>query len=174
VAVERLDDFEREFADVENQLADPEVFGDQERYVGLTRRHKELDAIVSTGRALRQRQEDLVTAREMLTDAAGDDREVLRAEVDDAEAAITELTDQYRLLLLPKDPNDDKNVIVEVRGAEGGEEANLFARDLFEMYRAYAGRMGWSVDVLGSQPSDMGGVSEASFVVKGDGAWTHL
>src|SRR5689334_13521276 len=121
MAVERLDDFEREFADVENQLADPDVFGDQERYVGLTRRHKELDAIVGTGRTLRQRQEDLVTAREMLTEASGDDRELLRAEVDDAEAAIAELTDQYRLLLLPKDPNDDKNVIVEVRGAEGGE-----------------------------------------------------
>jgi peptide chain release factor 1 len=172
--VERLEDFEREFADVEAHLADPDVFADQERYVTLTRRHKELDAIVSVGRALRQREEDLATAREMLTDTAGDDREVLRAEVDGAEAAIEELSAQYRLLLLPKDPNDDKDVIVEIRGAEGGEEANLFAGDLFDMYRAYAGRMGWSIELLGSQPSDMGGYSDVSFLVKGDGVWSHL
>lgn len=172
--LERLGDFERELDDVEAHLADPDVFADQERYVGLTRRHKELDAIVTTGRALRQHQEDLVTAREMLTDAAGDDREMLRSEVDDAEAAIAELSEQYRLLLLPKDPNDDKNVIVEVRGAEGGEEANLFARDLYEMYRAFAQRRGWGFELLGSQPSDMGGVSEASFRLVGDGVWSRL
>jgi peptide chain release factor 1 len=172
--LERLVDFEREFDDIEAHLADPDVFADQERYVTLTRRHKELDAIVTTGRALRQHQEDLATAREMLTDASGEDREMLRAEVDDAEAAIAELTEQYRLLLLPKDPNDDKNVIVEVRGAEGGEEANLFARDLFEMYRAFAQRMGWGFELLGSQPSDMGGVSEASFRLVGDGVWSRL
>src|SRR5262245_41386616 len=172
--LERLDDFERELADVEARLADPDVIADQERLVTTARRHKELDAIVTTGRSLAARQEDLATARELLTEAAGEDREVLRAEVDDAEAAIAELEEQYRLLLLPKDPNDDKNVIVEVRGAEGGEEANLFARDLFDMYRAYAGRMGWSIEVLGGQPSDMGGYSEASFLVKGDGVWPRL
>jgi peptide chain release factor 1 len=171
---ERLEDFEREYADVEARIADPEVIADRERHVVLTRRYKELEGIVTTGRALRSRREDLVTAREMLSEAAGDDRELLRQEVDEAEAAIADLEEEYRLLLLPRDPNDDKNVIVEVRGAEGGEEANLFARDLLEMYRAYAGRMGWSVEMLGTQPSDMGGVSEASFLVKGDGVWSRL
>ncbi len=172
--LERLDDFERELADVEARLGDPEAVADRARFVALTRRHKELDAIVGTGRALRARQEDLAAARELLAEATGDDREMLRAEAEEAEAAIATLTDEYRLLLLPRDPNDDKNVIVEVRGAEGGEEANLFARDLLDMYRAYAARMGWSVELLGTQPSDMGGVSEASFLVKGDGVWSRL
>ena len=78
------------------------------------------------------------------------------------------------MLLLPKDPNDDRNVIVEIRGAEGGEEANLFARDLFEMYQAYAGRLGWGFEVLGSDPSDMGGFNEVTFLLKGDGVWTRM
>jgi peptide chain release factor 1 len=172
--LEQLDDLERELAEVEARLADPELIADQPRYVEVARRYKELETVVATGRALRTRQEDLATARELLTDADGDDRELLRAEVEEAEAAIEELTDEYRLLLLPRDPNDEKNVIVEVRGAEGGEEANLFARDLFEMYRAYAGRMGWPVEVLSSQPSDMGGFSDVSFLVKGDGVWSRL
>src|SRR3546814_6355148 len=90
----------------------------------------------------------------MLTDLDGDDREVMRLEVSEAEADIERLEAELKILLLPKDPNDGKNVIVEVRGAEGGEEANLFARDLFEMYQAYAGRMGWKLEVLGSDRSE--------------------
>jgi len=172
--LDRLPEFERELADVEAHLADPDVIADQQRYVATARRYKELEGIVATGRSLQGRYDDLATARELLPGASGEDREVLRAEADEAEAAIAELEDQYRLLLLPRDPNDEKDVIVEVRGAEGGEEANLFARDLFEMYRAYAGRRGWAVEVLGSQPSDLGGYSEVSFLVKGDGVWSRL
>src|SRR3546814_2120114 len=85
-----------------------------------------------------------------------------------AEADIERLEAELKILLLPKDPNDGKNVIVEVRGAEGGEEANLFARDLFEMYQAYAGRMGWKLEVLGSDPSDMGGFNDITFMLKGE------
>src|SRR5205809_646702 len=82
---------------------------------------------------------------------------------------IERLTATLRLLLMPKDPNEGKNVIVEIRGAEGGEEANLFARDLFEMYQGYSGRMGWRLEVLGSDPSDMGGFNDITFLLKGDG-----
>ena len=118
-------------------------------------------------RELRQRTEDLETAKEMLSELDGDDREVMRAEVAEAEADIARLEDELELLLLPKDPNDGKNVIVEIRGAEGGEEANLFARDLFEMYQGYAGRMGWKLEVLGSEPSDMGGFNDITFLLDG-------
>jgi peptide chain release factor 1 len=104
----------------------------------------------------------------------GDERDILRAEIDAAEAAITRLTGELRVLLLPRDPNDDRNVIVEIRGAEGGEEANLFARDLYEMYRAFAARQGWSVDVLGTDPSDLGGFNEVTFAMKGDGVWARM
>jgi hypothetical protein len=150
--LERLADLEREFNEVEARLADPDLIADQARYQEVTRRYRELEAIVTRTRELRQRTEDLETAREMLRDVEGEDRDVVRAEIDDAEAVIARLNEEIRLLLLPKDPNDDKNVIVEIRGAEGGEEANLFARDLFEMYQAYASRMGWKSEVLGSDP----------------------
>jgi peptide chain release factor 1 len=110
----------------------------------------------------------------MLTDLDGDDREEMRAEATEAEADIERLEAELRLLLLPKDPNEGKNVIVEIRGAEGGEEANLFARDLFEMYRGFASRMGWKLEVLGTDPSDMGGYNEITFLLKGDGVWPRL
>ena len=172
---ERLEELEREFLDVEARLGDPDLIADQTRYQVVAKRYRELEPIVERTRELRARREDLETAREMLTGSAtDDDRELLRAEVDDAEAAIVRLTGELRLLLLPRDPNDERNVIVEIRGAEGGEEANLFARDLFEMYRAFAARQGWKVEVLGTDPSDLGGYNEVTFAVKGDGVWARM
>ena len=172
--LDRLDDLEKEFFEVEARLADPALLGDQTRYGEVAKRYRELEAIVMRARDLREAMSDLSTAREMFTDASGDDREMLRAEIDQAETSIARLDAEIKLLLLPRDPNDDKNVIVEVRGAEGGEEANLFARDLFEMYRAYASRMGWKLEMLGSSPSDMGGLSDVTFLLKGDGVWTRM
>ena len=172
---ERLEELEREFLDVEARLGDPDLIADQTRYQVVAKRYRELEPIVERTRELRARREDLETAREMLTGSAtNDDRELLRVEVDDAEAAIVRLTGELRLLLLPRDPNDQRNVIVEIRGAEGGEEANLFARDLFEMYRAFAARQGWKVEVLGTDPSDLGGYNEVTFAVKGDGVWARM
>jgi peptide chain release factor 1 len=172
--LERLDDLERELVDVEARMADPELIADQSRYQDVTRRYRELEGLVTPLRELRQRTEDLETAKEMMSDLDGDDREVMRAEVAEAEADILRLEADLKLLLLPKDPNEGKNVIVEIRGAEGGEEANLFARDLFEMYSAYAGRMGWRMEVLGSDPSDMGGYHDITFLLKGEGVWPRL
>jgi peptide chain release factor 1 len=172
--LERLDELEREHSEVEARLADPQVFADQNRYQELAKRHHELEAIVSRARELRQAQADLSTAREMLSGASGDDREMVRAEVDGAEAAIARLSEEIKLLLLPRDPNDARNVIVEIRGAEGGEEANLFARDLFEMYRAFAARQGWRLEVLGSDPSERGGFNEIAFLLRGDGVWSRM
>ncbi|MDQ2650176.1 MAG: peptide chain release factor 1 [Actinomycetota bacterium] len=172
--LERLGDLEREFDEVEARMADPELIADQSRYQDVTRRYRELEALVSRSRELRQRTEDLETAKEMLTDLDGDDREVMRVEASEAEADIERLETELRLLLLPKDPNEGKNVIVEIRGAEGGEEANLFARDLFEMYQGYAGRMGWKLEVLGSDPSDMGGFNDITFLLRGEGVWPRM
>jgi peptide chain release factor 1 len=172
--LERLADLEREFNEVEARMADPDLIADQARYQDVTRRYRELEAIVTRTRELRQRTEDLETAREMLRDVEGEDRDVIRAEIDDAEAVIARLNEEIRLLLLPKDPNDDKNVIVEIRGAEGGEEANLFARDLFEMYQGFAGRRGWRLEVLGTDPSEKGGFNEVTFTLRGEGVWTHM
>ena len=172
--LDRIDKLEHEFADVEARLADPDVFADQDRYRELARRHKELSVLVACGRDLRTRMSDAATAREMFPDLTGDDREMIRVEITEADADVERLTAEMQLLLLPKDPNQDRNVIVEIRGAEGGEEANLFARDLFGMYQGYAQRQGWRLEVLNTDVSDMGGFNEITFLVAGDGAWTRL
>ncbi len=172
--LERLDELARELADVEARLSDPDVYADQARSTDLARRHKELEAIVSRSRDLARHSDDLIAAREMYGEADGGDRALLREEVDEAEAAIERLTGEIRLLLLPRDPNDGRNVIVEIRGAEGGEEANLFARDLFRMYEAYAARRGWTLEVLGAEASDLGGFDQVTFQVRGEGVWTAL
>jgi len=172
--LDRLDDLEREFLEVEARLADPELQKDQGRATELNKRYRELSEIVTRARELRGAMSDLATAKEMFGGASGDDREMLRGEIDQAEATIERLDGEIKVLLLPSDPNEGKNVIVEIRGAEGGEEANLFARDLFEMYRAYATRMKWRFEMLGSSPSDMGGFSDVTFLLKGDGVWTRM
>jgi peptide chain release factor 1 len=117
---------------------------------------------------------DLDTARSLLAEAEGEDRETWRAEVNDLEAELARLEAELRVLLLPRDPNDGKNVIVEIRGAAGGEEANLFARDLFDMYERFANRNGWRLEVLDAQPSDLGGFQSVTFVLKGDTVWTRM
>ena len=172
--LERLESLEQEFGDVEARLADPDVFADQARYTELARRHHELDAIVTRARELRARRADLDYAKQLLTESAGDERDFARDEVEAATADLERLEAELKVLLLPKDPNDHRNVIVEIRGAEGGEEANLFARDLFQMYEGFAGRQGWRLEVLGSDPSAMGGYNEVTFVLAGDGAWTRM
>ena len=172
--LDRLAGLEQEFADVEARLADPDVFADQSRYADLARRHKELDAVVSRARELRTRLGDLELAKQMLTESSGADREFARDEAEAAEADVARLEDELRMLLLPKDPNDDRNVLVEIRGAEGGEEANLFARDLYGMYEGFAGRQGWKLEVLGADPSPMGGYNEIVFKLAGDGVWSRM
>jgi len=125
-------------------------------------------------RRYRVRAADAQAARELLAVATDDERGPLHEELVDAEHDIEALEEELRLLLLPKDPNDGRAVIVEIRGAEGGEEANLFARDLFDMYRAYAAAKGWSVEVLSLDASDLGGVNQVTFLVNGDTAWSRL
>ena len=173
--LERLEGLEREYEAVLIQLSDPDVVGDQKRLREVSRRHRDLEPVVAAFREYRAAEEDLATAREMQADAEpGEERDMIRAEIEGAEARMAELDERLKVLLLPKDPNDGKNVIVEIRGAEGGEEANLFARDLYEMYTRYAERKGFGLEVLGSDPSDMGGFNQVTFMVKGDAAWSHF
>jgi peptide chain release factor 1 len=172
--LDRLRDLEREHQDLEARLGDPDLLADQGRYQEVARRYSELTPIVDAAQQLRARTADLEAAKELLSGLDGDEREEMRAEVASAEADMERLDAELKLLLVPKDPNDGRNVIVEIRGAEGGEEANLFARDLFDMYQGYAGRMGWKAEVLGSDPSDMGGYNLVTFLLKGDGVWPRM
>jgi len=155
-------------------MGDPELTRDPERLADAGRRYVELKAIVEVADELDARTEDLAAAKELLTDAPAAEREAMRSEATEAEADIERLEGELRLLMLPKDPNDDKNVIVEIRGAEGGEEANLWARDLFEMYRSFAANQGWKFETLNTDPSDMGGYNEVTFKVSGDGVWSRM
>lgn len=163
-----------ELAETEAHLADPDVISDTDRLQAAGRRYKELDAVLAVGRPLQQASDDLLAARELLDLSEGDDREMFRAEVVSLEAEIARLEEEFRALLLPADPNDGRNVIVEIRGAEGGEEANLFARDLFNMYQAFATIHGWSTELLESNDSDMGGFNYVMFMAKGEDAWARL
>ena len=106
--------------------------------------------------------------------ANDDERVVLQTELAETQAELAALEEELRLLMLPKDPNDGRAVIMEIRGAEGGEEANLFARDLYDMYRAFAATKGWSVEVLNHDDSDLGGVNQVTMLINGDTAWSRL
>ena len=170
----RLLALRREFDELENRLADPEVLAEQVRYIELSRRYRELQPIVERSAELSGAEGDLEAAKELMAATSGDERNLWRAEAGLADATVARLTEELKMLLLPSDPNDTRNVIVEIRGAEGGEEANLFARDLFEMYRAYAGRVGWRFSTISSSPSDMGGYSDVTFSVAGEGVWSRM
>ncbi|HZI39950.1 MAG TPA: peptide chain release factor 1, partial [Acidimicrobiia bacterium] len=172
---ERLAGLEEEFDALEARLADIYAAGDQASSRTAGQRHAELKPIIDTFRELRTTRSQLDEARDMLrTETDAEMREMAREEVAEKESSVADLEGRLKVLLLPKDPNDDKNVILEIRGAEGGEEANLFAGDLVRMYQAYAAQQKWKVEVLSSQPSDMGGFKEATFLVKGQGVWSRL
>jgi len=172
---ERLADLETELEALEARLPDIYAAGDQAATREAGKRHAELRPIVESYRDLKAARRDVDEHQEMLrseTDPAM--RDFIREEMAEKESALAELENRLRILLLPKDPNDDKNVIVEIRGAEGGEEANLFAGDLLRMYQRYTERHGWKFEMLSSQPSDMGGFKEATFLAKGDRVWSRL
>jgi peptide chain release factor 1 len=172
---ERLAGLEEEFDALEARLSDIYASGDQDAVRTAGKRHAELRPIIDTFRELRSARSQLDEAREMVrSETEAELREMAREEAAEKESEVADIEGRLKVLLLPKDPNDDKNVILEVRGAEGGEEANLFAGDLVRMYQAYAGQQKWKVEVLSSQPSDMGGFKEATFLVKGQGVWSRL
>ncbi|WP_328955151.1 peptide chain release factor 1 [Kitasatospora purpeofusca] len=165
-----------EHAALEARLADPSVHADQANARKLAKRYAELTPITRAFRAWRQAGEDIEAAREL----AAEDSEFL-AEVKSGEARREELTEELRLLLVPRDPNDDKDVILEIKAGEGGEESALFAGDLLRMYLRFAERIGWKTELIDSNESDLGGYKDVSVAVKtkgnaepGQGVWARL
>jgi len=172
--LERLERIEAEYVALEASLATPEVLGDQHRLREASRTYKQQTPLVQCIREYRSALGDVEAGRELLALAAGDEAAPVRAELARDEERLAELEERLKVLLLPPDPNDGKNVIVEIRGAEGGEEANLFARDLWDMYLAYAVRNGWNVEVLSLDSSQMGGINQGTMMIKGDTVWARL
>jgi len=170
----RIAALEQEHADLEARLADPAVTSDPAELRTVSMRYHELSPVVEAARRRRRLLDDAATARELLAGATGADRELLVAELADAEGALDRLAGELAELMIPPDPHAGRNVIVEIRGAEGGEEANLWARDLYEMYQAYATRHGLKVETLALDASDLGGVNQVTFAVAGDKAWPRF
>jgi peptide chain release factor 1 len=172
--MDRKDEYDEQYRMILDELADPNLFSHQQHAREVTRRHKELEAIVGAFGHLDSLNGDLEAARSMYQEADSQDREILREEIAELESKISVAQEELEFLLLPRDPNDGRNVILEIRGAEGGEEANLFARDLAQMYTRYADRRGWKLEVLSEDPSDMGGFNSVTLLVRGEDAWRRL
>ena len=171
---DRLKSVEDEFVSLEASLSDPDIVNDRARMRDVTRRYKDLTPVVDCVRRYRALTADAQAARELLAMASEDERAPLKDELASTESQMEALEDELRVLMLPKDPNDGRAVIMEIRGAEGGEEANLFARDLYDMYRAFAAAKGWTVEVLNHDDSDLGGINQVTMLINGDTAWSRL
>jgi peptide chain release factor 1 len=165
-----VEQIEARFAELERQMSDPAVIADRERYAEIGREYRELEPAHALARQYAKLRDDLEGARELLAED-GDDPE-LRKLVADAPARLAELGEQIRLATVERDPNDSKNVLVEVRAGTGGDEAALFAGDLFKMLTRYAEQRGFGTEVLSSSPAEVGGFKEVTFAVKGEGAYS--
>lgn len=166
---------EERYEELAMQMADPAVAGDPPRYIRLVQEYNALEPIVQDLRDWRKKKDDLEQSRAMLEETNDAElRELAHEDIAAAEEEMAELEKKIQLALIPKDPLDDKNVIMEIRAGTGGEEAALFAAELFDMYRAYAASKGWNVEVIDASETELGGMKEIVFEVEGQGAYSFL
>jgi len=170
----KLEEIEHSFEDLEKELGAPEVLADQERYRKVAKSHADLGVIVRAFREYRQLSRELEDNRELLKDSDPEMREMAESEVERLKARLEELEAGLKVMLLPKDPLDDKNSILEIRAGTGGEEAALFAADLFRMYSRFAERSGWRVELLDASPTDTGGYKEVIASISGERVYSKL
>lgn len=170
--LDKLKAIDSRYQEIESKLADGAVYADSALLARLTREQKELTPVVEAYRAYRQAESDLAAAREMLSDP--ELRELAQEEQRSARAAMERLEGELKLLLLPRDPNDSRSVVMELRGGVGGEEAMLFAADLFRMYTLYAESRGWKLEVVDLKETDLGGVKECTCLIEGENVWSRL
>ncbi|HFC09384.1 MAG TPA: peptide chain release factor 1 [Chloroflexi bacterium] len=171
--LDKLAGIEKRFAEIDQALA--EVGDDYKRAAELAKERAELEPLVQKAKEYRRVLTQLEEARQMVEE--GDDpelKELAKAEVDELEPRKAQLEEEIKRMLLPKDPRDDRNVIIEIRAGTGGEEAALFAADLFRMYTRYAERQGWKVEVMSANETGLGGFKEITFLIKGQGAYSRL
>ena len=169
---EKLRALENQYAELEARLAAPETYADPARVAQLNREQRELEPVVTAYRAYERRKRDLADAEALLSDP--DMKELAQEEYTEAKADVARLEEEIRVLLLPRDPNDGKNVIVEIRAGVGGEEAALFANSLYRMYAMYAEARRWNVEVTSLSDTELGGIKEICFTIDGEGAYSRL
>lgn len=174
--LEKLSEVEKHFDEISEKLFDPNIISDMEQYKSLMKEQKALTPIVEKYREYKKAASDLEEAKQMLDDGGLDKemREMVLAEIEEGKEKVEALTEELKILLLPKDPNDEKNVIVEIRGGAGGEESALFAAVLFRMYSMYAEKKGFKTEVLYANDTELGGFKEISFMISGEGAYSRL
>jgi peptide chain release factor 1 len=173
--IDRLEGIARRYHEIEAEMSRPEVATDHARMTKLAREQHALRETVQTYEAYKRARHEFESARELQkNERDAEMQEYLRAEEHRASAQLAELEEKLKVLLLPKDPNDERDVVVEIQGAEGGEEAALFAGDLFRMYTKWAERKGWKVEVVEESPTDKGGFDKVVFEVHGNGAYSQL
>jgi peptide chain release factor 1 len=171
-----IDEIERSYEELNAQLADPEVLGDRTRYAGIARKHSELQQVYDLARRFRAAEQTVADAEGLLGDDSSDAemREFAQAELSGGRALLDALSEEIRVRMLTRDPNDAKDVIIEIRAGTGGDEASLFAGDLARMYTRYAQAKGFEVDILSANENDNGGYKEVALEVKGQGAFSAL
>ena len=173
---DRLEEVEKRYEEISQRLYDPQVIADQEEYKSLMREHKQLTPIVEAYRDYKKASENCAQAKAMMGDSSLEKelRELAEEEWTQSKADMERIAEELKVLLLPHDPNDDKNCIVEIRGGAGGEEAALFSAALFRMYSMYAEQRGWKTEVISANETELGGYKEISFLISGEGAYSRL
>ncbi len=174
--LEKLELMEQKYNDINEKLMDVNVINDTKQYAAYMKEYKNLTPIVEKYKEYRKYDTQLKDAEEMLSDSSLDRemKELAQADYDEAKEMLPQISEELKIMLLPKDPNDDKNVIIEIRGGAGGEEAALFANSLYRMYTMYAEMKHWKIEVLNANETELGGFKEISFSVEGEGAYSRL
>ena len=173
---ERLEVFESRYEELNQRLYDPDVVSNQEEYRTIMKEHKDMTPIVEKYREYKGAKTAMEEARQMLEEGGMDKdfREMVQEEFEEARTSIDAIAEELKIRLLPRDPNDDKNVIMEIRGGAGGEEAALFSAVLYRMYSMYAETCGWKCEMMNANETELGGFKEVSFMITGDGAYSRL
>ncbi|AIV04786.1 MULTISPECIES: peptide chain release factor 1 [Vibrio] len=170
----KLETLVERYEEVQHLLGDPDVIGNQDKFRALSKEYSQLEEVTKCFQAYQQAQDDLVAAEDMANEDDEEMREMAQEEIKEAKETIERLTDELQILLLPKDPNDDRNCFLEIRAGAGGDEAGIFAGDLFRMYSKYAEKRGWRIEVMSSNEAEHGGYKEMIAKVSGDGAYGVL
>lgn len=173
---EKLAVMEQKYEEISARLSEPETVSDNKLYTKLMRDYKNMTPIIEKYRQYKTAENSYNEAKELLDEGGLDKdfREMAQSELEEAKSDMDTCTQELKVLLLPKDPNDDKNVIIEIRGGAGGEEASLFANSLYRMYTMYAEARGWKQEILSANPTELGGFKEISFSITGEGAYSRL
>lgn len=172
----RLEEMELKFEEIGKRLTEPDVTNDQKEFRRLMKEHSDMSPVVEKFRELKKAQEAVEEALMILDDSSSDEelKAFAKEELSENKENVERINEELKILLLPKDPNDDKNVVVEIRGGAGGDEAALFAGDLFRMYSRYAERHRWKVEIMSTNENDLGGYKEIAFMINGQGAYSRL